>query len=115
MRPAMIAITPILAAAMSACGGNGGETPGPERRTAAGEVLGGEVSDAMVPLDTVRSTSPAAPQATAAGPGTGAATGTAKPPTLQERRKMLPRPQMSSGPEPLPANAGAEDATPPQP
>lgn len=31
----------------------------PERGTAAGEVLGGEVSDAMLPLETARSTSPA--------------------------------------------------------
>lgn len=36
----------------------GADTAAPERRNAAGEVLGGEISDAMLPLDTVRSTSP---------------------------------------------------------
>lgn len=34
--------------------------PGPERRSAAGGVLGGEVTDEMLPLDTVRSTAPTA-------------------------------------------------------
>jgi hypothetical protein len=41
---------------LAACGGE--QSAGPERKTAAGEVLGGTVSDAMLPLDTVRSQSP---------------------------------------------------------
>ena len=108
MRPAMIAITAIFAGVLAACGGNAGDTAGAERRTAAGEVLGGEVSDAMVPLDTVRSTSPAAPTATASGTG--------QPKTIEERRKILPQPEMSGGPEPLPSDPGAEDSpSAPQP
>lgn len=41
---------------LAAC--NGTEDKGPERKTAAGEVLGGSISDAMLPLDTVQSQSP---------------------------------------------------------
>jgi hypothetical protein len=46
----------ILLAALTACGGKKDE--GPERKTAAGEVLGGTISDAMLPLATVTSQSP---------------------------------------------------------
>lgn len=107
MRPAMIA-TVVLSATLSACGDNGGEPTGPERRTAAGEVLGGEVSDAMVPLDRVRSTSPAAPRPTGAG--------TPASKTIEERRAALPQPEVSGGPEPLPSNLSTEDTpSPPQP
>ncbi len=48
-----------------------------ERRTAAGEVLGGTISDAMLPLDTVRSQAPSAVVTSDSGsgePGNGAAT-----------------------------------------
>ena len=45
-----------LLAALSACGDETDE--GPERKTAAGEVLGGSISDAMLPLATVQSQSP---------------------------------------------------------
>ena len=45
-----------LLAALSACGDETDE--GPERKTAAGEVLGGSISDAMLPLDTAQSQSP---------------------------------------------------------
>ncbi|HEU4821520.1 MAG TPA: hypothetical protein VFS87_10240 [Qipengyuania sp.] len=107
MRPAMIATVLVLSAALPACGGNGGSDPGPERRSAAGQVLGGEASDAMVPLDTVQSTSPVAPRPAASG------TGAAK--TTKERRDVLPEPEVSGGPEPLPADPGADDApSPPQ-
>lgn len=101
MRPALIAPVIVLAATLGACGNNGSETGGPERNAPAGEVLGGEISDAMVPLDTVRSTSPAAPRAAASGTGT--------PKTIKERRAALPQPEVSGGPEPLPADPAAED------
>lgn len=48
---AMLAVT-----SLAACGGE--TQTGPERRTAAGEVLGGTVTDDMLPLDTVQSQSP---------------------------------------------------------
>lgn len=108
MRAAMTMPPIVLAAALSACGGNGGEPAGAERRTAAGEVLGGEVSDAMLPVDTVRSTAPAAAVTSASGAGA--------PKTIEERREALPRPDVSGGPEPLPSDPGAPDApSPPQP
>lgn len=108
MRLAIIAPAIVLAAALPACGDNGGETAGPERRTAAGEVLGGEASDAMVPLDTVQSTSPTAPQPTASGTGT--------PRTIEEQRAILPRPEVSGGPEPLPNDLSTDASpSPPQP
>lgn len=52
-RPILLAL-PFL---LSACGGNEAGAEG-ERKTAAGEVLGGSISDEMLPLDTVTSTSP---------------------------------------------------------
>lgn len=45
-----------LLALLAACGEKA--DTGPERKTAAGEVLGGSISDAMLPLDTVQSQSP---------------------------------------------------------
>jgi hypothetical protein len=112
MRFAMI-VAVILAAALPACGGSGGEAPGPERRSAAGEVLGGEVSDAMIPLDQVRSTAPVAEPSSGPAP---AASGTGAAKNAEERRPALPQPEVSGGPEPLPAFPGPEDVPPtPQP
>jgi len=47
---------PAMLALLAACGEKA--DTGPERKTAAGEVLGGSISDAMLPLDTVQSQSP---------------------------------------------------------
>lgn len=88
------ALTPL--AALAACGGQP-ETAGPERRSAAGEVLGGEVTDDMLPLDTARSTSPPDPRAEPrAGPPDAVGTATSRP----FRGKTPPRPQISGGPAP---------------
>ncbi|MCT2559473.1 hypothetical protein N0B51_10835 [Tsuneonella sp. YG55] len=46
-----------LVLAIAACGGNDAGAEG-ERKTAAGEVLGGSISDDMLPLDTLTSQSP---------------------------------------------------------
>ena len=48
----------VLATLMLLAACNGSEEKGPERKTAAGEVLGGSISDAMLPLDTVQSQNP---------------------------------------------------------
>jgi hypothetical protein len=56
MRLALMILPAI--AALTACGDKAGDK-GAERKSAAGKVLGGEVSDDMLPLDNVRSTSPA--------------------------------------------------------
>lgn len=67
-------VLPLLLA-LAACGGNGG-TPEGERKTAAGEVLGGSITDEMLPLDTVTSESPplreASEEPEAGGTGSGA-------------------------------------------
>ena len=105
-----LALTMSALAALTACGGQP-EAAGPERRSAAGEVLGGEVSDDMLPLDTVRSTAPADPRA--AGPsGTAAPAGTGRP-----TPPSIPDAEVSGGPEPYtPPPPGVEptDGPPPQ-
>jgi hypothetical protein len=55
MSPVRLAALATLAT-LAACGDQ--QDKGPERKTAAGEVLGGSISDAMLPLDTVQSQSP---------------------------------------------------------
>lgn len=109
MRPALTppaTMAAALAATMLAACGGPNQSGGVERKSAAGEVLGGETSDAMLPLDSVKSTSPAEPRKPAdprAGDGT-------------EGRGPLPRPQVSGGPEPLPSDIPEDDASsPPQP
>ena len=56
MTPLRTSATLLAFAALAACGEE--TKTGPERRTAAGEVLGGSITDDMLPLDTVRSQSP---------------------------------------------------------
>ena len=57
-RPALL-----LALALAGCGGSDDNA----RATAPGEVLPGSASDAMLPLDTLRSQPPLAPEAAASG------------------------------------------------
>lgn len=54
MTNARLLCLPLLAV-LGACGGGAADA---ERKTAAGEVLGGSISDEMLPLDTVTSESP---------------------------------------------------------
>lgn len=73
-RSARIVMAAVMALAVAACQG---EKPG-ERQGAAGEILPGSASDAMLPLDTVRSQPPLAPpteagRAASKGSATGAA------------------------------------------
>ena len=62
-------LTPILA--LAACGGS--DKNEKDQRTAAGEILPGSISDAMLPYDTVRSQPPLAPPETTKGSTKGAA------------------------------------------
>lgn len=77
--------------ALSACGG-GTEQAANERKTAAGEVLGGTISDAMLPLDTVRSASPPLREAPRAEPGA------AKPGAPGDAPPTPPTPEATPGP-----------------
>ena len=104
-----LALTMSALAALTACGGQP-ENAGPERRSAAGEVLGGEVSDEMLPLDTVRSTSPADRRKVEPDePSTPADSGRRSPPPI-------PGAEVSGGPEPhTPPPPGVEPSDgPPQ-
>ncbi|WP_375291290.1 hypothetical protein [Qipengyuania sp.] len=49
-----------VALCVSACNGSGDEPASDERGSAAGEVLGGTISDDMIPLEELRSTNPLA-------------------------------------------------------
>ena len=71
MLPTRLSVLAMLAL-LAACGEKA--DTGPERKTAAGEVLGGSISDAMLPLDTVQSQSPPLRE-TAAGDDDGDAAG----------------------------------------
>jgi hypothetical protein len=66
-RPNLVRLACLIALplALAACGRN---EPDAKAR-AAGEILEGSVSDAMLPLDTVRSQPPLAPRTEAAKPG----------------------------------------------
>jgi hypothetical protein len=92
----------ILLAALAACGDK--KSDGPERKTAAGEVLGGSISDAMLPLATVTSQSP--PLRESAG-RTGEQ-GEDKPAGSDEDADATP----SSGASPEPSAAASTSATP---
>jgi hypothetical protein len=54
----------ILAVPLALVGCGDGDKKGKDQRTAAGEILPGSISDAMLPYDTVRSQPPLAPQET---------------------------------------------------
>jgi hypothetical protein len=84
---------PLLA--LAACGGNTADD-GPERKTAAGGVLGGSISDAMLPLDTVTSQAP---------PLQGG-TDDSEDPAAKPKSEAAPKPGgTASRPEPAPAPA----------
>ena len=92
----------LLLAALAACGGKNDE--GPERKTAAGEVLGGSISDAMLPLATVTSQSP--PLRESGGKGGEDATDSAdKTPETTDEAEARPAPAE-------PSAAASASATP---
>ena len=100
-----LALMTAAVAALMACEAGPGDS-GPERRDAAGEVLGGEVTDDMLPLDTVRSTSPAEPRRAASGTGD-----TATPAGSEPTPPPLDQAEMSGGP--VPDTNALEDRAPP--
>ena len=88
----------LATAALAGCGKDKAADP---KAQAAGEVLPGSISDAMLPLDTVRSQPPLAPRAE--GSGKAISGGEAGEPGDAD-------PQASDAPEAAPADAPAETA-----
>ena len=88
-----LALITAACAALSACGGNAGDAA-PEGKIAAGEVLGGDISDDMLPLDTTRSVSPPG----RSGPAEDDTAAGRRP--REETEATLPEPEASGGPEP---------------
>ncbi len=95
---------PALALVLAACGGER-DAEG-ERTTAAGEVLGGTISDDMLPLDTVTSQSPPL-RDSAESPG--GDTEAANTPARADAAQPTPGPAPT---EPAAAPAPTETATP---
>ena len=73
----------------------------PAKGTAGGEVLPGSVSDAMLPIDTVRSQPPLAPKSDASGTKTDKADASDKPAAARPARAAPP--QAKETPETEPA------------
>lgn len=107
MPPARLAALALLAL-ISACNGSGEK--GPERKTAAGEVLGGSITDAMLPLDTVQSQSPPLRESAEAN-GDDSSDGSEQSAAGPESEK--PAPDASPSASPSAAASAAASATPP--
>ena len=103
MRPAYLSIS-VLLLALSACGGDKDEAEG-ERKTAAGEVLGGSISDDMLPLDTVQSQSPPLRESSIAGNGEEAD-------DAADDKADAPRPAASPEASSVPEATASASATP---
>lgn len=89
----------LLALALAACGDKAASN-GDERKTAAGEVLGGSISDDMLPLDTVTSQSPPLRERTATS-GSGDADDPANaPPVDSDEGPGAPPTEDAPAPEP---------------
>ena len=70
---------------MTACGDDAAEAPAEgDERGARGEVLGGTISDDMIPLDRLRSQSPPVADAPAVAQGAGAADQAPSAPAVAE-------------------------------
>lgn len=102
--PRLLAVL-ILPLALTACGGE--KKADPVATAAGGDVLEGSVSDAMVPLDTVRSQPPLAPRAADEGDsGDGGAAAKAKDKPVRKPAS----PADESQPEPAGQPAARPDA-----
>jgi hypothetical protein len=66
MKPSLACLIPACLALMVLAGCDKAKQA-PTRNSAAGEILEGSVSDAMLPLDTVRSQAPLAPRSESSG------------------------------------------------
>lgn len=96
-----------LALLVAACGDEPAEPAGADgERSAEGDVLGGTISDEMLPLDTVRSQSPSLKEAGEDGEGEGGE-GSASQPASQPQAEAESEPEETAEPA---AEAPAEEA-----
>ena len=86
-----------LALALAGCGDKA-DQPANDTRSAEGEVLGGTISDAMLPLETVKSQSP--PLRASPSPGVGGADAPAEADDSDEAEAPAQTPPAESAPEP---------------
>ena len=99
-RLAALCACPLL---LSACQG---EKKPAEARTAQGEILSGSASDAMLPLNTVRSQPPLAPEAIATGkPGKADGRDDASADASEAASESTGTPVAASAPSPTPSSA----------
>ena len=97
-----------FALALASCGDKAEEAPADDTRGAEGEVLGGTISDAMLPLDTVKSENPPLREGPAPGEGgtaPSATTGSRAPAAAgggSEAPEATPEPAAEPAPEPAP-------------
>ncbi len=104
MLPSRLSLSLLALTMLSACGDQ--ESDEPERKTAAGEVLGGSISDSMLPLDTVQSQSPPLRESAADDSGAGPSEAADDD---EEEEEEAPAPSSSpSSSETAPAAAPAE-------
>ncbi len=95
-----------LSLALAACQG---EKKPAEATTAQGEILQGSASDAMLPLDTVRSQPPLAPEATESGkPGKGGKHGEAVTDASEAASDAAEAPTATAAPSPAAAPTPAQ-------
>ena len=93
----------VLLGLMCLSGCKGEQKPGPGAGTAQGEVLPGAASDAMLPLDTVKSQAPLAPKAESSDGGD--AKGASKSPAKAPKPAASPKADETAAPP-----AGADEA-----
>ena len=104
MRSVLILSALAALALLSACNDQSKGRAAPERGNAAGEVLGGEISDAMLPLDSARSTSPPDVRPVAANDNAQPRDTNSRPtaPTQEGRQGAPPEPETTATPVPSP-------------
>ena len=94
---------------LAACGGENAEAPamGEDSRSAEGDVLAGSISDDMLPLDQLESTSPAAKETSSSSPPSPSRAPEAAEPAAEE----TPQPATTeTAGAPAPADPSNEDS-----
>ncbi len=105
MKTAAVLLTGLLGGLLALTGCNNPAKPDPAAGTAQGEILPGSVSDAMLPLDTVKSQAPLAPgsEGGAAGLTRPPANASAKSIGKSARSAIATPPDAADLPAPVPA------------